>query len=74
MISLTFGSPGTPLMMMTLDYFKYMYKVMVLLSISQVAQSRISSASGTILIYLSERKDLLISNVMSYILSQMING
>ena len=34
MISLKFGSPGTPLMMMTLDCLKNMQKVMGLLPIS----------------------------------------
>ena len=43
-----FGSTGTPLTLMTLNYFKNMVEVMDQLYISQAAQSRVSSASGTI--------------------------
>ena len=43
-----FGSPGTPLILKTSDYSKNRWKVMDLWSISQAAQPRTSSVSGTI--------------------------
>ena len=47
MIQSTSGSPGTPLIMKTSDYYKNILKVVKLWSISQAAQPRTSSVSGT---------------------------
>ena len=46
MIPPTFGSPETPLILKTSDYFKPILKIMGLWSISQATQSRASSVSG----------------------------
>ena len=73
-LPLNFGSTGTPLTLMTLNYFKNMYEVTDLLYISQAAQSRVSSASGTILIYSSRRENLLMRSAMPNIFSKMMNG